>query len=85
MGNKEVVEVETVEMKKYQEQKSGEWIQPIKKNYGFCCCDCGLIHRIDYRIITGRVQFRVFRNNRATGQYRRFNKIKIKYIDKEKI
>jgi len=59
---------------KYEEPEEGEWIRPIRKGYKMACCDCGLVHRFDFRII-GRVrkiiQFRVFRDNRATGQIRR--------------
>ena len=51
-------------------QKS-EWIQPIKKNYKFVCCDCDLVHKIDFRICSGRVQFRTARDQQSTTQRRR--------------
>jgi hypothetical protein len=35
------------------------------------CCDCGLVHRMDFRIVKGRVQFRPFRDKRATAAARR--------------
>lgn len=35
------------------------------------CCDCGLVHDMDFRIVEGKIQFRARRNNRATGQLRR--------------
>lgn len=56
---------------KYEEPKAGEWIQPIRKGYSMACCDCGLVHTLDFRIKDGRVQFRVFRNNRKTAAMRR--------------
>ncbi len=56
---------------KYEQPKSGQWVQPIKSGYKLACCDCGLVHRVDFRIYRGRVQFRVFRDERATGQVRR--------------
>ena len=60
---------------KYTEEKAGEWIQPIRKNYKMRCCDCGLVHRMDFRLLkNGRgnfIQFRAFRDDRATGQSRR--------------
>ncbi len=31
--------------------KSGEWVQPRRKNYYMQCCDCGLIHRMNFRIV----------------------------------
>ena len=46
--------------------KSGEWVQPRRKNYFMECCDCGLIHRMNFRIAKdtrGRsfIQFQAFR------------------------
>jgi len=35
------------------------------------CCDCNLVHDLEFRIRKGRVQFRARRNNRGTGQLRR--------------
>lgn len=56
---------------KYLKEKSGRWILPIRCGYKMACCDCGLVHKMDFRIKDGRVEFRVFRDNRATGQKRR--------------
>lgn len=58
-------------MAKYHEATEGEWIRPCMKGYNLACCDCGLTHKIDFKIVDGRVWFRVYRNNRATGQIRR--------------
>lgn len=55
----------------YEEPDEGEWVQPVRRGYKLCCCDCGLVHDVDFRIYQGRVQLRVFRNNRSTGQVRR--------------
>lgn len=59
----------------YEKPKSGEWVQPVRKGYKMACCDCGLVHTLDFRIINrGRgksVQFRAFRDNRATAAIRR--------------
>lgn len=56
---------------KYDRPKAGEWVQPIRRGYKLACCDCGLVHTVDFRIRRGRVQFRVFRNNRSTALMRR--------------
>lgn len=56
---------------KYKTAQDGEWIQPIRKGYKFCCCDCNLVHKLDFRIKNGRIQFRALRDNRATAQKRR--------------
>jgi len=63
---------------KYDLPKEGEWIYPVRKGYKFCCCDCGLVHKLDFRIKNRRIQMRAFRDNRSTGQVRRHNNIKIK-------
>lgn len=43
------------------EAQDGEWIQPVMKNYQMECCDCGLTHRMDFRIADGKIEFRVYR------------------------
>jgi hypothetical protein len=58
---------------KYDQLQDGEWVHPIKR-YKLCCCDCGLVHNVDFRIKNRSVQFRVFRNNRSTAQIRRHRK-----------
>lgn len=65
----------------YETPKEGEWVQPVPKGYKMQCCDCGLVHRLDFRIHEGRVQFRVFRDNRATGQIRRWRGISVKQVE----
>lgn len=55
-----------------------DWIQPVRRNYRMGCCDCGLVHNIDFRIKNGRVQFRAGRNTRSTAQLRRHMKKRIK-------
>ena len=55
--------------------KAGEWVQPVRRGYKLACCDCGLVHTMDFRIYKGRAQFRVFRNDRSTGQIRRWMKV----------
>jgi hypothetical protein len=61
--------------KKYPVAEEDEWIRPVMKNYGMACCDCGLVHRIDFKVIKWarghKVMFRARRDNRATGQLRR--------------
>jgi hypothetical protein len=47
------------------------WVQPVKRGYLMACCDCGLVHRMEFRIAGGRVQFRAQRAPRVTAQHRR--------------
>ena len=62
-------------MPKYEEPVEGEWVQPEEIGYKMACCSCGLVHRMDFRVVDGRAQFRVFRAPRSTGQVRRHMKI----------
>lgn len=55
----------------YEKPKPGEWVQPIRRGYKLACCDCSLVHRMDFRVHKSRVQFRAWRNERATAQQRR--------------
>lgn len=54
-----------------QKRASGEWIKPDPKQFQLGCCDCGLVHRIDFRIVNGQVQFRAYRDSFATQGLRK--------------
>ena len=45
------------------------------RNFREQCCDCGAIHRLDLRIVDGRVEFRTRRDDRATAAARRSFKL----------
>jgi hypothetical protein len=49
----------------------GEWTRPRMRNFREQCCDCGLIHRLDFRIVEGWIEFRTRRDDRATAAARR--------------
>lgn len=61
---------------RYPQVKTNEWVTPIRKGYKMACCDCGLVHELDFRIVDGKIQFRARRNKRSTGQLRRHIKRK---------
>jgi hypothetical protein len=83
-----------VKYKQHTALKDGycAWEKPIMKGYKLACCDCGLVHIVDFRVVkvvtrhrdgsmifepAGKryeVEFRVARDNRATGQIRRHRK-----------
>lgn len=51
---------------RFQQVMSGEWVQPVRRGYLMKCCDCGLVHRLNFRLVkrnaTARViQFQAFR------------------------
>jgi len=50
------------------------WEYPVQKGFKLACCDCGLVHTMDFRVVDGEVEFKVKRDNRATGQIRRHMK-----------
>ena len=52
------------------------WVYPVMDGYKMSCCDCGLVHDMQFRVTDeyDRVEFRVRRNNRATAQVRRHKK-----------
>lgn len=60
-----------------REQANGwsKWIRPVRKGYRLACCDCGLIHEIDFALINWppgkKIIFRARRDNRATAAHRR--------------
>jgi hypothetical protein len=62
----------------YVAVRDGEWIHPTGtwRQYGHSmrCCDCGLIHRMDFRIRNGQVEFRAVRDEVATATARREQK-----------
>ena len=55
----------------FDEPKSGEWVQPIRRGYLYCCCDCALVHKMDFRVYRGRAQFRVWRDKGNTKRARK--------------
>lgn len=57
-------------MMPYEKIKPGEWLRPKVKGYRMACCDCGLVHRLDFRVHTGRAELRAYRDNRATKRLR---------------
>ena len=52
----------------YQPIAYGAWTRPRFREQ---CCDCGLVHRLDFRIVEGQIEFRTRRDDRATAAVRR--------------
>lgn len=58
--------------KQYPQIFDGEWVTVPKRGFKEQCCDCGLVHRVNYRITAdNRVQVQSFRYARATAAVRR--------------
>lgn len=42
-----------------------------KRMLKLCCCDCGLVHDIDLKVLNNsKVQLKMYRNNRASAALR---------------
>ncbi len=56
----------------YKQVVDGEWNSADRKNNWDQCCDCGLVHRINYRITAkNKIEYQVFRDERLTAAARR--------------
>jgi len=48
--------------KKFVKVREGEWQHPKQEQYYYLkCCDCGLIHRLEFRLHRNRLQLRGWR------------------------
>lgn len=67
---------------RYDQLQDGEWCRPAHRGFREQCCDCGLVHTVDFQVCDheGRpvklprgwfVRFRASRNPRATAAVRR--------------
>lgn len=59
---------------KYQQAYDGDWVQPIMKGWKMRCCDCGLVHTVNIRIVGKKVQIQATRDKKATSNSRRSKK-----------
>lgn len=62
-------------MARFDRPEAGQWVQPTRHGYKLACCDCGLVHTLNFRLMRwgrGRkIQFQAFRNERSTAAMRR--------------
>lgn len=63
----------------FHEWGDGEWHKPVHDGYITACCDCGLVHRIDFKTRDGQVQMRVMRDDKATAGERATRNITIEH------
>ena len=54
----------------YKVIEDGEWVQLTLDHY-LACCDCGLVHRITFKIVDGKLFMRPFRDVDATRKRRK--------------
>jgi Zn-finger protein len=52
---------------KFEQVYDGEWVQPKRRGYMMQCCDCGLVHKLNFRLAKSKdgkrnwIQFQAFR------------------------
>ncbi len=64
-----------MDRKPFPKIAAGEWVQPIRKGYRMKCCDCGLVHRLDFKLVSygdnkHKIRFRAFREEKRSKQLR---------------
>lgn len=59
---------------KYYQVTEREWIRIPRRGHIDQCCDCGLTHRLNYRIVNGALEMQTFLDKRATAATRRKKK-----------
>ena len=57
-----------------EKAKAGQWDRIRKKGFKMACCDCGLVHKLDFKIEGKTLFMKGERDNRSTGQLRRHRK-----------
>lgn len=69
---------------KFETPEAGEKVYPMHRYYYMSCCDCGLVHKMEFGTIREpsfpqkvSVWFRVWRDNRRTAAMRRSRHIKV--------
>ncbi len=56
----------------YYQVTDGEWVEVPMRGFKDQCCDCGLIHKMNFRVnAKGRIEFQAFRDGKATGGARK--------------
>ena len=63
--------------KTYSQCEDGETVEIPDWEMYLCCCDCGLTHYMKFKPEgrkQGKLYMQIWRDNRATGQHRRWRK-----------
>jgi hypothetical protein len=61
--------------RRYPPVTDGQWVQPVRRGYRMQCCDCGLVHQLNFRLVPRgaghTIQLQAFRRARSTAAVRR--------------
>jgi hypothetical protein len=61
----------------YPVATDGQWIRPARRGFKLQCCDCCLVHRVEFKLWRGHIVFRAFRAPRSTALMRRHRRIRV--------
>ncbi len=77
-------------MQNKDKRRFTSWEAPKTKSYRLQCCDCGLVHDIQFKVLvkggkhldgrTCQVQIRFRRNEKSTLQVRRSRRIRVRKV-----
>lgn len=57
---------------RYRQVQDGEWVKPRMRKYYMQCCDCGLVHKIDFKVFHhGRGHKILFRASRIESKHKK--------------
>ncbi len=58
--------------RRYVQIEDGDWFEPSdQRRYYDQCCDCGLTHELNFKVVDGKVLFRTRLRPRETAAARR--------------
>ena len=62
---------------RYPKVSEGEWVVPRRKYYLMGCCDCGLVHKMEFKLVPSwhglgqKIVFRAWRDEKGTAFLRK--------------
>jgi hypothetical protein len=46
-----------------------DWIKPIMKGYRIACCDCGLVHNMEFKVIKEKKVIKRYSDGSHSGEF----------------
>ena len=68
----------------YEQVYTGDWLPYRRRGQVIECCDCCLVHIVNFRVRKGRLEIQVFTDKRKTAQRRNAAGIKVSQRRKPK-
>jgi len=56
---------------KFETMVDGEWCRIPRRTVFIRCCDCGLVHRLVFRVVAGQIRFQACRIRPKTRRKKR--------------